>query len=132
MTKITGFDTFDIRFPTSRTLAGSDAMNPAPDYSAAYVVIRTDAADPALSGHGFAFTIGRGNDVQLAAIRLAALCERAVAEGFGQVKIKVGAAAGRRDRRDAGPGLASSGMPAPSTASRWPRPRCVSPCATRR
>ena len=70
MTKITGFDTFDIRFPTSRTLAGSDAMNPAPDYSAAYVVIRTDAADPALSGHGFAFTIGRGNDVQLAAIRL--------------------------------------------------------------
>jgi L-fuconate dehydratase len=70
MTKITGFDTFDVRFPTSRTLAGSDAMNPAPDYSAAYVVIRTDAPDPALAGHGFAFTIGRGNDVQLAAIRL--------------------------------------------------------------
>ena len=70
MTRITGFDTFDVRFPTSRTLAGSDAMNPAPDYSAAYVVIRTDAADPALAGHGFAFTIGRGNDVQLAAIRL--------------------------------------------------------------
>ena len=70
MTKITGFDTFDVRFPTSRTLAGSDAMNSAPDYSAAYVVIRTDAPDPALSGHGFAFTIGRGNDVQLAAIRL--------------------------------------------------------------
>ena len=70
MTTIRGFDTFDVRFPTSRTLAGSDAMNPAPDYSAAYVVIRTDAADPALSGHGFAFTIGRGNDVQLAAIRL--------------------------------------------------------------
>ena len=70
MTKITGFDTFDVRFPTSRTLAGSDAMNPAPDYSAAYVVIRTDAADPALAGHGFAFTIGRGNEVQLAAIRV--------------------------------------------------------------
>jgi L-fuconate dehydratase len=68
--KITGFDTYDVRFPTSRTLAGSDAMNPAPDYSAAYVVIRTDAPDPALAGHGFAFTIGRGNDVQLAAIRL--------------------------------------------------------------
>jgi L-fuconate dehydratase len=45
-------------------------MNPAPDYSAAYVVIRTDAPDPELAGHGFAFTIGRGNDVQLAAIRL--------------------------------------------------------------
>ena len=69
MTKITGFETFDVRFPTSRTLAGSDAMNPAPDYSAAYVVIRTDAPIT-LSGHGFAFTIGRGNDVQLAAIRL--------------------------------------------------------------
>jgi len=70
MTKITGFETHDVRFPTSRTLAGSDAMNPAPDYSAAYVVIKTDSADPGLSGHGFAFTIGRGNDVQLAAIRL--------------------------------------------------------------
>ncbi len=70
MTKITRFDTFDVRFPTSRTLAGSDAMNAAPDYSAAYLVIRTDASDPALAGHGFAFTIGRGNDVQLAAIRL--------------------------------------------------------------
>jgi L-fuconate dehydratase len=68
MTKIVGFDTYDVRFPTSRTLAGSDAMNPAPDYSAAYVVIRTDA--DGLAGHGFAFTIGRGNDVQLAAIHL--------------------------------------------------------------
>src|SRR5260370_35028581 len=70
MTKITGFDTFDVRFPTSRTLAGSDAMNAAPDYSAAYLVIRTDASDPALAGHGFAFTIGRGNGVQLAAVGL--------------------------------------------------------------
>jgi L-fuconate dehydratase len=70
MTKITGFDTHDVRFPTSRTLAGSDAMNSAPDYSAAYVVVRTDSLDPELAGHGFAFTIGRGNDVQLAAIRL--------------------------------------------------------------
>ena len=70
MTKITGFETHDVRFPTSRTLAGSDAMNTAPDYSAAYLVIKTDSADPALAGHGFAFTIGRGNDVQLAAIRL--------------------------------------------------------------
>jgi L-fuconate dehydratase len=68
MTKITGFDTYDVRFPTSRSLAGSDAMNPAPDYSAAYVIIRTDADH--LAGHGYAFTIGRGNEVQLAAIRL--------------------------------------------------------------
>jgi L-fuconate dehydratase len=60
-------DTYDIRFPTSRELDGSDAMNPDPDYSAAYVVLRTDAED-GLAGHGFAFTIGRGNDVQVAAI----------------------------------------------------------------
>ncbi|WP_405915400.1 enolase C-terminal domain-like protein [Streptomyces sp. NBC_00728] len=65
--RITAVDTYDIRFPTSRELDGSDAMNPDPDYSAAYVVLRTDAADGA-EGHGFAFTIGRGNDVQVAAI----------------------------------------------------------------
>ncbi|WP_016697931.1 enolase C-terminal domain-like protein [Actinoalloteichus spitiensis] len=65
---ILAIDTQDIRFPTSRELDGSDAMNPDPDYSAAYVVVRTDAAD-GLEGHGFAFTIGRGNDVQVAAIR---------------------------------------------------------------
>lgn len=68
MSKITGFETYDVRFPTSRTLSGSDAMNPAPDYSAAYVILRTDGPDD-LAGHGFAFTIGRGNDVQLSAIR---------------------------------------------------------------
>jgi L-fuconate dehydratase len=60
-------DTYDIRFPTSRSLDGSDAMNPDPDYSAAYLVLRTDA-DGAPEGHGFTFTIGRGNDVQVAAI----------------------------------------------------------------
>ncbi|MGW1680752.1 L-fuconate dehydratase [Saccharopolyspora sp. NPDC002376] len=65
---ITGLRTCDVRFPTSRELDGSDAMNPDPDYSAAYVVIETDA-DDGLEGHGFAFTIGRGNDVQVAAIR---------------------------------------------------------------
>ena len=68
MYTITSLDTHDIRFPTSRELDGSDAMNPDPDYSAAYVVLRTDAPD-GLAGHGFAFTIGRGNDVQVAAIR---------------------------------------------------------------
>ncbi|MFE9879093.1 L-fuconate dehydratase [Streptomyces sp. NPDC005784] len=65
--RVTAVDTYDIRFPTSRELDGSDAMNPDPDYSAAYVVLRTDAADGA-EGHGFSFTIGRGNDVQVAAI----------------------------------------------------------------
>ncbi len=65
---ITSLETFDVRFPTSRELDGSDAMNPDPDYSAAYVIVTTDA-DDGLAGHGFAFTIGRGNDVQVAAIR---------------------------------------------------------------
>ncbi|MFH8974908.1 enolase C-terminal domain-like protein [Streptomyces sp. NPDC017890] len=65
--RITEVDVIDIRFPTSRELDGSDAMNPDPDYSAAYVILRTDAGD-GLEGHAFAFTIGRGNDVQAAAI----------------------------------------------------------------
>jgi L-fuconate dehydratase len=63
---ITSLEVLDVRFPTSRTLDGSDAMNPDPDYSAAYVVVRTsDGPD----GYGLAFTIGRGNEVQAAAIR---------------------------------------------------------------
>ena len=65
--RITAVETYDIRFPTSLELDGSDAMNPDPDYSAAYVVLRTDDPD-GHEGHGFAFTIGRGNDVQTAAI----------------------------------------------------------------
>jgi L-fuconate dehydratase len=56
----------DIRFPTSRQLDGSDAMNPAPDYSAAYVVIETGGD---LQGHGLTFTIGRGNELCVAAIK---------------------------------------------------------------
>jgi L-fuconate dehydratase len=63
MSVISALETYDIRFPTSRELDGSDAMNPDPDYSAAYVVLRTNDAS-GLSGHGFVFTIGRGNDVQ--------------------------------------------------------------------
>jgi L-fuconate dehydratase len=73
--RITGFATHDIRFPTSLHLDGSDAMNPNPDYSAAYLIIETDESDPAdpgggpLAGHSYVFTIGRGNEVQVAAIR---------------------------------------------------------------
>jgi len=66
MPVITALETYDVRFPTSRELDGSDAMNPDPDYSAAYVLLQTDV--PGLSGHGFVFTIGRGNDVQTAAL----------------------------------------------------------------
>ncbi|MEU3271979.1 enolase C-terminal domain-like protein [Saccharomonospora sp. NPDC006951] len=68
MARIVALRTHDVRFPTSLTLDGSDAMNPDPDYSAAYVRVLTDAAD-GHEGHGFVFTIGRGNDVQVAALR---------------------------------------------------------------
>jgi len=67
MPRFTELETYDVRFPTSLDLDGSDAMNTDPDYSAAYLILRTDAGD-GLEGHGFAFTIGRGNDVQTAAI----------------------------------------------------------------
>ncbi len=67
MSTVTTFETLDIRFETSLMLDGSDAMNPDPDYSAAYVKLTTDAGDD-LEGHAFVFTIGRGNDVQCAAI----------------------------------------------------------------
>jgi L-fuconate dehydratase len=65
--KIIAIETKDIRFPTSENLDGSDAMNPDPDYSAAYVILKTDHPD-GLEGHGLTFTIGRGNE----------LCEHAI------------------------------------------------------
>jgi len=65
--RIQNLKTLDLRFPTSRLLDGSDAMNPDPDYSAAYVILETDAG---LEGHGLTFTIGRGNDLVCAAIEL--------------------------------------------------------------
>jgi L-fuconate dehydratase len=66
MTRITSLRSLDIRFPTSRKLDGSDAMNPDPDYSAAYVILHTDM--PGLEGHGLTFTIGRGNEICCRAI----------------------------------------------------------------
>jgi L-fuconate dehydratase len=65
--RIIRLDALDIRFPTSRELDGSDAMHTDPDYSAAYVVLRTDA--PGLEGHGLTFTLGRGNELCVAAAR---------------------------------------------------------------
>ncbi len=66
MTIITGMHVLDVRAPTSRTLAGSDAVHTDPDYSVAYVVLTTD--DPKLRGHGFTFTLGRGTEVVVAAM----------------------------------------------------------------
>jgi L-fuconate dehydratase len=62
---ITDIEVSDLRFPTSRTQDGTDAMHPDPDYSAAYVILKTDGDR---EGHGFAFTIGRGNEICAAAI----------------------------------------------------------------
>ncbi|WP_108718984.1 L-fuconate dehydratase [Miniimonas sp. S16] len=76
MSTITRVRVHDVRFPTSRTLDGSDAMNKDGDYSAAYVVLGTDAAGPdgePLTGYGFTFTIGRGNDLCVEAARQRAL-----------------------------------------------------------
>lgn len=85
---IVGVQTYDIRFPTSRTLAGSDAMNSNPDYSAAYVVLQTD--HPAgLEGHGLTFTIGRGNEVCIAAIR--ALAPLIIGRSLESFTINMGA-----------------------------------------
>ncbi|MBF6329891.1 enolase C-terminal domain-like protein [Nocardia transvalensis] len=82
MAHITALETLDVRFPTSAHLDGSDAMNPDPDYSAAYVVLRTD--HPAgHEGHGFAFTIGRGNEVQQVAI--AALAHLVVGRSIDEI-----------------------------------------------
>ncbi len=67
MTQITGIETFDVRFPTSKSLDGSDAMNQDPDYSGAYLRINTDAG---VHGDSLVFTIGRGNEVQLKAIEI--------------------------------------------------------------
>lgn len=65
--RITRLRAHDVRFPTSQGLHGSDAMNPDPDYSAAVAILETD--DPRLSGHGLTFTIGRGTEICVAAIR---------------------------------------------------------------
>jgi L-fuconate dehydratase len=83
---IIAMDVLDVRFPTSEQLDGSDAMNPEPDYSAAYVRLRTDAAD-GHEGHALAFTTGRGNDVQAAAIAALApyVVGRPVAELCGDL-----------------------------------------------
>ena len=85
MTRISALDVIDVRFPTSRELDGSDAMNPEPDYSAAYLVLQTD--DPRVSGCSLLFTTGRGNEVACAAINALApyLVGLEVAELVGDI-----------------------------------------------
>ena len=86
MPTITGFRTIDVRFPTSRGLHGSDAMNPDPDYSGAYLLLETDVEN--LAGHGLVFTIGRGNDLQCAAIAL--MAPAVVGEDVATLEARIG------------------------------------------
>lgn len=88
---ITGFTVSDIRFPTSANHDGSDAMNPDPDYSAAYVELTTDNAE--LSGYGMTFTIGRGNELCCAAIE--SLAPMVVGLRLDQLEADLGAIATR-------------------------------------
>jgi L-fuconate dehydratase len=84
--RIVALDCFDVRFPTSLAGDGSDAMNPDPDYSAAYAVLRTDVGGP--EGHALCFTIGRGNDVVVPAIE--ALRPQVVGRPVGEVVADLG------------------------------------------
>lgn len=79
---ITGLTVRDIRTPTSRSLAGSDAVHKDPDYSAAYVVLTTDATS-GIEGHGITFTLGRGTEIVIAAVR--ALAPAIVGRKLGNV-----------------------------------------------
>jgi L-fuconate dehydratase len=86
MVTITGCRARDIRFPTSRQADGSDAMNPDPDYSAAYVVLTTDRTG--LEGHGLTFTLGRGNELCVAGIE--ALAPLVVGRRLGEITAEMG------------------------------------------
>jgi L-fuconate dehydratase len=86
MTKITAVTVRDIRFPTSRNLDGSDAMNPDPDYSAAYVVLKTDR--PGLEGHGLTFTLGLGTELCAAAAH--ALAPAVIGKSLAEITADMG------------------------------------------
>jgi len=64
--KITNVHVIDLRFPTSREQIGSDAVNKDPDYSAAYCILETNHG---LTGHGLTFTLGRGTELCVEAVR---------------------------------------------------------------
>ncbi|MFE6752539.1 enolase C-terminal domain-like protein [Streptomyces sp. NPDC057684] len=89
--RIVDVETIDVRFPTSKDLDGSDAMNDSPDYSAAYVVLRVGGGDKLTDvseGHGFTFTIGRGNDLAVQAAR--AIGERAIGLSVAEIVSDLG------------------------------------------
>ena len=99
----------DIRFPTSQDLSGSDAMNPDPDYSAAYAILKTDSPE-GLEGHGLTFTIGRGNEICVAAIEA-----MAPPSGAGSRAIASSGGSGRRRASYTSPPPPSSTLSGTST-----------------
>jgi len=86
MVNIIGFESKDVRFPTSLDKTGSDAMNDAGDYSSAYCILKTDVAG--LEGHGMTFTIGRGNDIVCHAIN--SLAPRIVNQSLADLTANMG------------------------------------------
>jgi len=103
--EITGVRALDIRFPTSRTLDGSDAMNLDPDYSAAYVILQTNS-DCGLEGHGLTFTIGRGNDICCKVIEMlgSLLMGKTLPLPSGDGRLRTGRANSPPTRRCGAPG----------------------------
>ncbi|MFI7025000.1 enolase C-terminal domain-like protein [Micromonospora sp. NPDC049900] len=88
--RISSVETIDVRFPTSRHRDGSDAMNPFPDYSAAYLILRTSTG---AEGHGLVFTVGRGTEIQVAAVQ--SLASMVVGQPVDEVLADPGALARR-------------------------------------
>lgn len=64
--RIVQLDARDLRWPTSMGGHGSDAMHTDPDYSCVYVTLTTERG---VSGHGLTFTLGRGNEIVLMAVK---------------------------------------------------------------
>ena len=78
--RIMGARVIDVRFPTSRARIGSDAVNKDPDYSAAYCILDTDSG---IEGHGLTFTLGRGNELCVAALKY--LAQQAVGRSLSSI-----------------------------------------------
>ena len=117
MPRIVRAITHDVRFPTSRDLDGSDAMNPDPDYSAAYVVLDTD--EPGLAGHGFTFTIGRGNELCVARDRARSRRASSARRSTSSIGDLRGMLATPRHRQPAALARAGEGRRPPGHGAPW-------------
>ena len=122
MPVITSSRVLDLRFPTSATMDGSDAMNPDGDYSAAYVILETDT--PGLCGYGLTFTIGRGNDVCVL------IAERFAAKLAGRDITDLPAAGWGGSTASSSTTRSGAGSDPRRARSSCPSPRCSTPPGT--